>query len=147
MKKAFKYILFGLLAAFGIFVLVSFIVNKDVTMYWINYVVDLLNRPLPIVGITSAAILVFIWRLVVATNYGKKAISKLRQELDNIKAEHEQYKIDSEKEKQELKEQNEKYVNFLYDICELSTNQKIKNYGKELLEYGKETTDIETKAD
>ena len=47
MKKAFKYILFGLLTAFGIFVLVSFIVNKDVTMYWINYVVDLLNRPLP----------------------------------------------------------------------------------------------------
>lgn len=146
-KKVFYAILISLLVAFGIFVLVSFIVNKDVTMYWINYVVDLLNRPLPIVGITSAAILVFIWRLVVATNYGKKAISGLRQELDNIKAEHEQYKIDSEKEKQELKEQNEKYVNILYDICELSTNQKIKKYGKELLEYGKETTDIETKAD
>ena len=147
MKKAFKYILLGLLAAFGIYVLVSFIVNKDGTMYWINYVVDLLNRPLPIVGITSAAVLVFIWRLVVATNYGKKVISGLRQELDNIKAEHEQYKTDSEKEKQELKENNAELKGLLVDVCSLSTNKKINDFGKALDNYGKETTDTETKAD
>ena len=103
LKKVLIIILVSLLALLGIFILVSFIVNKDGTLYWINYFVDLLNKPLPIVGVTTLAVLIFVWRLIVSTNYGQKVISGLRQELNSIKAEHEQYKIDSENEKAELK--------------------------------------------
>ena len=145
LKKVLIIILVSLLALLGIFILVSFIINKDGTLYWINYFVDLLNKPLPIVGVTTLAVLIFVWRLIVSTNYGQKVISGLRQELNSIKAEHEQYKIDSENQKQELINENNALRQDIANICELSTNQKIKNYGKGLLEYGKETIDIETK--
>ena len=147
LKKVLIIILVSLLALLGIFILVSFIVNKDGTLYWINYFVDLLNKPLPIVGVTTLAVLIFVWRLIVSTNYGQKVISGLRQELNSIKAEHEQYKIDSENEKAELKQENAILREQVSKGFSLSTNKKIQEYGKELLEYGKgkETIDIETK--
>ena len=70
-KKIIGIILICLLVAFGLYVLVSFIVNKDGTMYWINYFIELLNKPLPIVGVTTLAVLIFVWKLVIASNYGK----------------------------------------------------------------------------
>ena len=61
---------------------------------------------------------------------------------------HNQYVAKSEEEKQALKDQNNELKGYIVHICELSTNQKIKNYGKELLGYGREeTTNSETKAD
>lgn len=141
MKKVFKCILLGLLVALGLYVLVEFIINKDGTMYWLNYIWDLLNKPLPIVGITSIALFWFIWNVVVFVRKNQP-----QKELAELKKEHEQYVEDSEKAKKELEEENAKLLSYLYDICELSTNIKIKNYGKELLSYGKKT-DSETKAD
>ena len=44
-----------------------------------------------------------------------------------------------------MKEKYEKLKAQLIHACELSTNQKIKNFGKELLEYGKETINSDTK--
>lgn len=142
MKKASKFIILGLLIASGLYVLISFIFNKDGTMYWINQFIEWLNKPLPIVGVTALALLVFVWKVVV---FIRK--TQPNKELLEMRKEHEQYKLASEKEKTELKEQNDLLKGYLIDLCELSTNQKIKNYGKGLLGYGKETTDSETKAE
>jgi len=120
-------------------------VNPTLLKKIIDYAKELLNQPLPIIGITVGALLIFIWRLVVSTNYGKRIINALKQELENIKAEHQQYKIDSEKEKEELRKENALLLEQVAKGFALSTNKKIQDYGKGLLEYGKETIDLDTK--
>lgn len=141
-KKVLLYIILGLVISLGIYVLVSFVFNKDGTMYWINYIWDMLNQPLPIVGISSVALFVFCWNVV---KYIRD--TKPNQELAELKKEYEKEKQEKEQENKELKEQNSKYMDFIVRICELSTNQKIKNYGKELLGHGEESIDSETKAE
>ena len=141
MKKAVKYILLGLLLAFGIYVVVSFIVNKDGTMYWINFVWEKLNTPLPIIGITSIALFWFVWNVVVFIRKNQP-----EKELLALRKSYEEYKQELDKELEQEKEKCEKLQEYLKQLCELSTNQKIKNLGKEL-DYGRETINSETKAE
>ena len=144
-KKILTIILICLAVALGLYILVSFIVNKEGTMYWINYFIDLLNKPLPVVGITTSAVLIFIWRLVVATNYGKKKLNEYDEKQAKLEEEYEKFIESADSKINELSKENVVLKGFIVKVCELSVNQKIKNYGKELLGYGKETTNIETK--
>jgi len=141
MKKVFKYIALGLLVAFALYVLLSFILNKDGTMYWINQVIDWLNKPLPIVGITTLALLVFVWKCFIASKFGKKAINELKQENAKLREENEKFKQETNNKLNEFEEKQGKAKEQLISLCELSTNQKIKNFGKELENYGKENVD------
>ena len=102
-KKIIGIILICLLVAFGIYVLVSFIVNKDGTMYWTNYFIDLLNKPLPIVGVTTLALLVFGWKVFVASKYGKAKLLEYELKLKEIEQRY------YEKSK-ELEKEHEKFV-------------------------------------
>lgn len=139
-KKIPLIILISLLVLFGGYVLISFIVNKDGTMYWINQVIDWFNKPLPIVGVTALALLVFAWKVVVFIRE-----TQPNKELLELREQHKEHEHKLEEKNNELEKQNQELLHFLYDICELSTNQKIKNYGKEHLGYGKETIDNEPK--
>ena len=140
LNKVLLIILISLAVALGLAYLSLYIFNKELAQSILNSVIDFVNRPLPIVGVTVGVLLVFIWKVVVfiREHQPSKELSALRQE-------HEEYKRDSEKEKAELREQNCELKGYIIHICELSTNQKIKNYGKELLGYGKETNDNEPK--
>lgn len=144
-KKVLKIVLISLLVALALYVLVSFIVNKDGTMYWINYFVELLNKPLPIVGITTTAVLVFVWRLVISTNYGKAKLQEYDKKKEELEQSYEKFIENANSKMNELEKENVVLKGFIVKVCELSPNQKIKNYGKELLGYGKKTTNIETK--
>jgi len=146
-NKVFKIILSIVLALLGIGFLVFYAIDPTNAKSLLKKVISFLNQPLPIVGFTVGAVLFFAWRVLVSTNYGKKIINALMEQLKKIKEEHEQYKIDSEKEKQELKAQNQELKCYIAHICELSTNKKIKDFGKGLLEYGEETSNSETKAE
>ena len=139
-KKVLLGISIGLLVTFALYVLISFIVNKDGTMYWINQVIDWLNKPLPIIGVTTLALLIFVWKVVVATNYGKAKLltyDKKVKELENAK---EEFELAANEKIKELEQDNDKLRAQLIHVCELSTNKKIKDFGKELEEYGEETT-------
>lgn len=143
-NKVINIVLFSLAATILLAGAILGFVNPHLLKRILDYAKELLNQPLPVVGITVGTLLIFIWRLVISTNYGKKVINELRQELANIKQEHEQYKLDAEKEKQALKQENQVLREQVANVCELSTNKKIKDYGKGLLEYGKETINLDT---
>ena len=145
-KKIIGIILICLLVAFGIYVLVSFIVNKDGTMYWINYFVDLLNKPLPIIGVTTLAVLLFIWKVIISSNYGKAKLLEYEKERQELKREHKEFVDDADSKINELLAKNEQLRNELAKVCALSTNKKINEFGKALENYGKEneTTDGDT---
>ena len=139
-NKVLLIILISLAVLVGLAYLTLYIINKELAQSILNSVIDFVNRPLPIVGMTSVALLVFIWKVVVFVR--KTQPSK---ELSALMQEHEEYKRDSEKDKAELRQENSQLKGYIVHICELSTNQKIKNFGKELLGYGKETNDNEPK--
>ena len=143
-KKIFYVVLLSLAGTILLAGAILGFVNPHLLKRILDYAKELLNQPLPIIGITVGTLLIFLWRVFVSTNYGKKKIAEFKQELANIKREHEQYKIDSEKDKQALKQENQVLREQLANVCELSTNKKIKDYGKGLLEYGKETKDLDT---
>lgn len=139
-KKVLLIVLFSLLALFGGYVLVSFIINKDGTMYWIEKVIEWLNKPLPIIGVTTLAILVFVWKLIVSANYGKAKIISYDNKVKEIEKAKQDFELAANEKIKDLENENKELKGFICHVCELSTNKKIKDYGKELLGYGEETT-------
>ena len=140
-KKVLLGIGIGLLVAFALYVLISFIANKDGTMYWINQVIDWLNKPLPIIGVTTLALLIFVWKVVITTNYGKAKLLAYDKKVKELEHAKEDFELAANEKIKYLENENNELKGFICHICELSTNKKIKDYGKELLGYGEETTD------
>lgn len=100
---------------------------------WIKKAWEWCNQPLPIVGMSLVAIIVFLWRVLVHTNYGKKTIKKIQgiaddtkssaeKSLAEMKAENEAYKAQIEN----LEAQVELSRGVLEKVCEASRNKNVK---------------------
>jgi predicted PurR-regulated permease PerM len=103
------------------------------TIEWIQRAWDWLNQPLPIVGISIIAVLIFAWRVFVTTSYGKKAIKKLtaisEETRTSAKEALEQAKEEKEalqKELEEMRGELEQAREVLTAVCEQSRNAKTK---------------------
>lgn len=144
MKKALKIIGISLLALLGIALVVLYIIFPTDTKNALSYFWQMLNTPLPIVGITTVAVLTFVWQFFANSQYGKKKINECNQEIERLKKEKEDFVNGANEKIKELLENNAELKGYISHICELSTNIKIKNYGKELLGYGEETTNSNT---
>ncbi len=143
MKK--RYIVYlAIAASLGIGYYVWYLLDTVRATNFINYVIDIMNRPLPIVGVTVAAVLVFVFKVIVSINYGKKRISEYEVNMNQMKEDYEAFKQFIEEEKNKLAKLNDETRNQLATACQLSTNKKIKDFGKELNH--EETINSETKA-
>lgn len=147
MSKKGKIILGIIFGILGLGCVIFYLVNPELAKECLQYTLDILDRPLPIAGITVGAVLLFIWRLVATTNYGKKKLALYDLKLEEI--ENAKKELEEEKDKviNELKNENEVLRQQVVSLCSLSTNKKIKDYGKELEHYGEKTVECETKAD
>lgn len=114
---------------------------------WIKQAWEWCNQPLPIVGISLITIIIFLWRVLVSTNYGKKTIKKLQtiaddtktatdKTLEEMKAENENYK----KQIEDMQAQIELAKGVLSQVCTSSRNKQV----KELADMLKETTEDES---
>lgn len=146
MKKTIKYILVFLLVALCVFVGVMYLLYPGQTQWTLENVMHFLNQPLPIIGISLFMLLVFISKWFVTSKYGKGAINELRHENEVLRQRNEQleqdninFKEDTRKCLEMAKNELEQKTEQLAHICSLSTNVKIKEYGKEVLSYDKET--------
>ena len=119
-------------------------VNPSLLKKIIDYVKELLNQPLPIIGITVGACLIFVWRLLVVAKYGKGKLAEYDKAVKQIENAHKDFMQKANNEIALLQKRNAELESKLSHACSLSTNKKIKDYGKEL-DYGKETINIETK--
>ena len=52
---------------------------------WASKAWQWMNEPLPIVGFSLIAVIIFLWRFLTATSIGKKALKKLRGEFEETK--------------------------------------------------------------
>lgn len=108
---------------------------------WIKTAWEWCNQPLPIVGISLITIVIFLWRVLVSTNYGKKTIAKLKAIADDtktatdktlaeMKAENEGYK----KQIEALETQIALTRGALEKVCEASRNKSVKELADMLKE-------------
>ena len=148
-EKVLNIVLFSILGACAIAILVIYIISPSLVQSGFEYVVDLLNKPLPIVGITVGAVLIFLWKVIVATNYGKKQIASLEKQY---KEKYEQLKSEKEKleqEREENKEQIRNIENSFVELCAIFPNKKVNDFGENFakgLDYGEKSTGNEEKA-
>lgn len=108
---------------------------------WIKTAWEWCNQPLPIVGISLVTIIIFLWRVLVSTNYGKKTIKKLQTIADDTKSA-------TDKTLEEMKAENETYKRQIEDleaqialsrgvlekVCEASRNKSVKDLADMLKE-------------
>lgn len=92
MNKKLKialWIIFGVLA---IAYVVLYIVFKDKTLEITNLVIDFVNKPLPIIGVSTVILCIFIYKCVIATRFGKKRIGEYKELQENTQREVEELK-------------------------------------------------------
>ena len=98
MKKALKVIGIVLLALLFVATFVLYVIFPTQTKDTLTNIWAFLNTPLPIVGITSIALFVFIWNVVVFIRKNQPL-----KELAELRKEHNEYKQESEKKNKNLK--------------------------------------------
>ena len=151
MKKALKIIVISLFVALAIFSIVAYILWKEQTTYIFECIIDFINKPLPIIGVSIAIIGLFVFKCFVATRYGKKAINDYKEENRVLKGQIEQIKNDTAYTLQaqnlaikEVLDNNEEIKQILIKSLELSKNIKVKELAKTLKgeqPYGEEEVD------
>lgn len=151
MKKALKIIVISLLVALAIFSVVAYILWKDQTTYIFECIIDFINRPLPIIGVSIAIIGLFVFKCFVATRYGKKAINEYKEENRVLKERIEQIKNDTaytlENQNLAIKkilDDHQELKEIVVKELELSKNIKVKELAKTLKgeqPYGEEEVD------
>ena len=151
MKKALKIIVISSLVALAIFSVVAYILWKEQTTYIFECIIDFINRPLPIIGVSIAIIGLFVFKCFVATRYGKKAINEYKEENRVLKGQIDQIKTDTSYTLQaqnlaikEVLDNNEEIKQVLIKSLELSKNIKVKELAKTLKgeqPYGEEEVD------
>ena len=149
-NKILTIILFVLIATLGISCIVVYIIDPNLFKEWLDKVLDIVNRPIVIAGVstTIGGVFVFFITKYITNNlaFGKNKIEQYDERVKEIEKAKEDFENSAKEKIKKLEENNKTIIDYLQDICELSTNNKIKNYGKELLNHGEETIDSEPKA-
>ena len=104
---------------------------------------DWLNKPLPVVGVSTLFICILIWRIFVSTSYGKKQVNlfktqaeETKHQFECLKAEYETKIRDFETIIDKYREELDKYREGGAEVCRNMPNKKIKELGVKY--YGEE---------
>ena len=137
------------LIVFGIVNTVLYLIFKDEYLDVLKQAYNLLNEPLPIVGITAASIFAFLWQVLVRSRYGKGQINAIERKYQE---KSEAYEATIEKQNKLISLQDAKIVKLeshLITALNVMPNKKVKAIGKEIEKesfYGEKGIDSETKA-
>ena len=134
--KVIKIILLSLLVlVLGGFV-VLYIVKPELAKQILDTVVDYVNRPLPIVGVSLVVLAVLGWKIFSSTIYGKKKIEEMKSEFDRekneLKAQYEAKKVEYAAVLGCYQKENDLVYKAVEKICGASANVKIKEIGANL---------------
>lgn len=130
------------------FSVVAYILWKEQTIEFFDKVIDFINRPLPIFGVSTVIAAGFIYKCFVSTKYGRKTLSELKQEKENMFSELELYK-DKLYEKEEMikalvnahQHELDVFKKYLTGLYENSNNIKVKELGEKFIN---EINELET---
>jgi len=146
MKKFLKIFLLSLVLLGGIALVVCYIVINEQTKAAIDVVMEYLNRPLPIAGLSTITIGGVLYFLIQHTSFGRRTVNELKGEFDELKNKCDK-KISEAKSYKELADktiENTKVIlsgfsqeidiltEELVKVCETSPNAKIKAIGEDI---------------
>lgn len=101
---------------------------------WIQKAWEWMNQPLPIVGFSLIAVIIFLWRFLTTTSVGKKALKKMNEAFEQTKADTgkalDEYRAENEALKKQLAESQDDIQNLrsaLEIVCANSRNKNVKN--------------------
>lgn len=129
-KKKLIFIIIAVV--FGIANVVLYLIFKQQYLDVLKQGYDLLNEPLPIVGVTASAVFIFLWQVLIRAKYGNAKISAIRNEYAE---KNEAYENKIEKQDKLIKLQNTKIIqleNHLIEACNTMPNKKVKAIGKKI---------------
>lgn len=149
MKKFLKFLkvfvivclVLGALALVGCYIAIP-----EQTKNAIDIVMEYVNRPLPIIGVSLLTIGGVIYFIFSKTSFGKKSLNAIRSEFKDF-TEETNHKVEVAKEYCEKAEQTKEEIkailgaytseidnltNYLVKVCETSPNVKINAIGKEI---------------
>lgn len=146
MKKVFAIISFTLLLCLGVAIGLCFCIIPEQTKLAIDVVVEWVNKPLPIIGVSILTLGGVVLVVLDRTTLGRKLLTQLKEEIGAFKSENEKLKreiIEKEKElithKQEqiaflsnYSQRIDKLTENIVKVCETSPNAKIKALGEEI---------------
>ena len=132
-NKKLKIALAIIFAVLGLAYLVLYILFKEQVTFYTECVIDFINKPLPIVGVSLLVIMIFLWKVLVTSKFGQKKINELKEAIDKEKSEKEELKeyVDNllkvmDEKVDMVKDQVIKTQEITYKICDLSHNIKIR---------------------
>lgn len=112
---------------------------------------EFLNAPLPIVGVSLIFILIFLWKIISSSSFGKKNIKRLnevsRETKESVDKKLIEYDTKIKEQDEKIEQQNkeiEYLKQFIVRLCLTSPNKKIKELAKEL-DNGEESIDNSSK--
>lgn len=152
MKKFLKIFFISLILSLIVFVFVCSLVIPAQTKETLNYIIDFLNKPLPIIGISVLTLGGIVIVIISKLGFGSKQIKELKKEYyefkDKVEKEKEYaeecYKKSLEIEEsvkamlQEFYNQNDIIIEELIKVCQTIPNAKIKAIGEEIKDRQKE---------
>lgn len=146
MKKLFAIISFTLLLCLSVSIGLCFCIIPEQTKLAMDVVVEWVNKPLPIIGVSILTLGGVVLVVLNRTTLGRKLLTQLKEEIGVFKRENEKLKqeiIEKEKElithKQEqiaflsnYSQRIDKLTENIVKVCETSPNAKIKALGEEI---------------
>ena len=144
--KFLKIFLLCFAALLGVTLVVCYIIYPTETKNVVDIVIDYVNRPLPIVGISILTIGGLVLTIISKTSFGKRQLNNLRGEIGQLRNDYDQYKQGAEqyydlalKEKEEQKAILSAYTSEIDNLtdnlikaCETSPNAKIRAIANEI---------------
>lgn len=150
-KKTLTIILLCVILAIAITVVVLRSIFPEQTVYYIKMIWDYLNKPLPVVGVSTLVIGFFLLKMFKNSSFGKKQINEFKRRAEQMEFEVSLMKQKNSEAKKEFEdklsqayEEINYYKSLIKKICEVSPNAKIRAIGEKV--DGKETVDDQTKA-
>ena len=142
-KKIVIIILSCVIGTFAIATLVSWIIIPNETIAFIMYVWDLLNRPLPVIGISILMLGFLLWRIFARSSYGEKKLNELKKQHQALEQDYNEYKEKTAEREQRyintinaLKDSAQKHDEFLKGVVKAIPNKRVQRLGVKF--YGEE---------
>lgn len=134
-----------LVSAFVVGVVLYRIYPEQTKGAW-DTIVEYLNKPLPVIGISIVVAGGILFKFFSMTAYGRKALAKIKEEYEADKAKiKEEYDSQVDDYKKLIEVQNEE-IDFMLEtidkVCDAIPNKKVKALKKELSNrYGERNND------
>lgn len=157
MKKVFqvlKAIIIALLICCALAYVLCYIFLKEQTTQFTECLINVLQTPLPIIGISILGLGYIIFKILSLTKFGKKTLIKLKEENDNLRHEIEEnnkllneYKEMSKNDYNDLKKQIMRTEEYVIQGYEMSRNIKVKQLAQEMRGVENEETNGNTETE